>query len=75
MSLPSSSPDDTIHEDLALYKTTPHSDPIDQFFTAMRNLKSPLGTGSTMSTPAQHVEMYMRVREIESYKQDGEVYI
>jgi hypothetical protein len=46
---PSSSPYDTIHEDLSLYKTKTHSDPTDQFFTAMKNLKSPLETSSAMS--------------------------
>jgi hypothetical protein len=74
MPLPSSSPYDTIHEDLALYKTKPRSDPTNQFFTAMRNLKSPSGTSSTMSTPAQHTETYLRACEIESYEEDGEVY-
>jgi hypothetical protein len=38
---PSSSPHDTIHKELGLYKTKPHSDPTDQFFATMRNLKSP----------------------------------
>jgi hypothetical protein len=71
---PPSSPYDTIHEDLTLYKTMAHSDPRDQFFAAMKNPKSPLGTSSTMSGPAQHVETYMRACEIESYKEDGEVY-
>jgi hypothetical protein len=71
---PSSSPYDTIYEDLALYKTKPHSDPIDQFFVAMRNLKSSLGTTSKMSTPAQHAETYLRACEIVSYEEDGEVY-
>jgi hypothetical protein len=71
---PSSSPYDTINEDLALYKTKPHSDPTDQFFVAMRNLKSPLGTTSEMSAPAQHVETYLRACKIESYEEDDEVY-
>jgi hypothetical protein len=71
---PLSSPYDTIHEDLALYKTMTHSDPIDQFFAAIKNLKSPPGTSSAMSRPAQHVETYTRVCEIESYKEYGEVY-
>jgi hypothetical protein len=71
---PSSSPYDTIHEDLALYKTKPHSDPTDQFFATMRNLKSLVETSSAMSTPAQHVETYMRACKIESCKEDGEVY-
>jgi hypothetical protein len=71
---PSSSPYDTIHEDLSLYKTKPHSDPMDQFFAAMRNLKSPLGTSSVMSASAQHVETYLRACKIESYEEDGEVY-
>jgi hypothetical protein len=46
----------------------------DQFFAAMRNLKSPMGTSSAMSAPAQHVETYMRACKIVSYKEDGEVY-
>jgi hypothetical protein len=71
---PSSSSYDTIHEHLALYKTKPRLDPTDQFFAAMRNLKSPLGTSSAMSALAQHAEMYMRACKIESYKEDGEVY-
>jgi hypothetical protein len=45
----SSSPSDTIHEDLALYKIKTHSDPTDQFFAAMKNVKSPLRTSSAMS--------------------------
>jgi hypothetical protein len=71
---PSSSPFDTIHEDLVLYKTKPHSDLTDQFFAAMRNLKSPPRTNSAMSAPAQHAKTYMRACEIESYEEDGEVY-
>jgi hypothetical protein len=71
---PSPSPHDTIHEDLGLYKTKPRSDPMEQFFVAMRNLKSPHGTSSAMSAPAQHVDTYMRACEIESYEKDGEVY-
>jgi hypothetical protein len=72
--LPPSSPYDTIHKDLALYKTMTHSDPTGQFFTAMKNLKSPPRTSSAMSGPTQHVETYMRACKIESYKEDGEVY-
>jgi hypothetical protein len=74
MPLPSSSPYDTIHEDLSLYKTEPHSDPTDQFFAAMRNLKSPVGTSSAMSTSVQYAKTYMRTCKIESYEEDGEVY-
>jgi hypothetical protein len=74
MPLPSSSPYDTIHEDLALYKTKPRLDPTDQFFTAMRNLKSPVGTSSTISALAQHTETYMRACKIDSYEEDGEMY-
>jgi hypothetical protein len=70
----SSSPYDTIHDDPALYKTKPHSDPIDQFFAAMRNLKSPLETTSEMSAPTQHEKTYLRACKIESYEEDGEVY-
>jgi hypothetical protein len=40
----------------------------------MRNFKSPAGTSSTMSAPAQHADTYMRAYEIESYEEDGEVY-
>jgi hypothetical protein len=69
---PSSSPHDIIHEDLGLYKTKPCSDTTDQFFAAMRNLKTPVGTRFAMSAPAQH--MYMRACKIESYEEDGEVY-
>jgi hypothetical protein len=71
---PSSSPHDTIHEDLGLYKIKPHSDPMDQFFAAMRNLKSPARTSFAMSAPTQHADTYMRACEIESYEEDGEVY-
>jgi hypothetical protein len=71
---PSSSPHDTIHEDLGMYKTKPPLDPMDQFFTAMRNLKSRAGTSSAIFAPAQHADMYMRACKIESYEEDGEVY-
>jgi hypothetical protein len=71
---PSSYPYDTIHKDLALYKTKTHSDPIDQFFAVMKNLKSPPGTSSAMSGLEQHVETYMRTCKIESDEEDGEVY-
>jgi hypothetical protein len=71
---PSSSPYDTIHEDIALYKTKTHSDLINQFFATMKNLKSLPGTSFAMSGPAQHVGTYMRACEIESYEEDGEVY-
>jgi hypothetical protein len=71
---PSSSPHDTIHEDLGQYKTKPRSDPTDQFFAAMWNLKSPARTSSAMSAPAQYADTYMRACKIESYKEDGEVY-
>jgi hypothetical protein len=54
-----------------MYKTKRHSDPTDQFFAAMRNLKSQVGTSSAMSALTQH--MYMRARKIESYEEDGEV--
>jgi hypothetical protein len=62
---PSSPPYDTIHEDLALYKTKPRSDPTYQFFVAMRKLKSPVGTSSAMSALAQHAKTYMRACKIE----------
>jgi hypothetical protein len=71
---PSSSPYDTIHENLALYRTKPRSDPTDQFFAEMRNLRSPAGTSSVMSAPARHAETYMRPCKVESYEEDGEVY-
>jgi hypothetical protein len=69
---PPSSPYDTIHQDLGLYKTMTHLDPTYQFFKAMKNLKSPPETN--MSVPAQHVETYMRTQKIELYEEDGEVY-
>jgi hypothetical protein len=71
---PSPSPHDTIHEDLGLYKTKPHSDPTDQFFVTMRNLKSPPGTSFAMSAPTQHANTYMWACKIKSYEEDGEVY-
>jgi hypothetical protein len=71
---PSSSPYDTIHDNLALCKTRPHSDPTNQFFTAMRNLNSLPGTSSAMFALAQHAETYLRACEIESHEEDGEVY-
>jgi hypothetical protein len=71
---PQSSPYDTIHQDLGLYKTTTCSDPTDQFFKAMKNLKSPPGTSSAKSAMAQHAKMYMMACKIESYEEDGEVY-
>jgi hypothetical protein len=70
---PPSCPYDTIHQDLALHKTMTHSDPTNQFFEAMKNLKSPPGTSFAMSAPAQHAQAYMRACKIEPYK-DGEVY-
>jgi hypothetical protein len=71
---PSSSPYDIIHEDLALYKTKTRLDPTDQFFVVMKNLKSPPGTSSVMSGPAQHAKTYMRSCKIKSYEEDGEIY-
>jgi hypothetical protein len=70
---PSSSPYDTIHEDLALYKTKTHLDPMDQFFAAVKNLKSLSRTSSAMFGPEQHAKTYMRACKIESYEEDGEV--
>jgi hypothetical protein len=49
---PSSSPYDTIHKDLTLYKTKAGSYPTDQLFVAMKNLKSLLGTSFAMFAPA-----------------------
>jgi hypothetical protein len=74
MTPPSSSPYDTIHEDLALYKIKTHSDPTDQFFMAIKNLKSPSETRSANYGLAQHTETCMRACKIESYEEDGEVY-
>jgi hypothetical protein len=61
---PLSSPHNTIHKDLALCKIMTHLDPTDQFFMAIKNLKSPSRTSSVMSRLAQHAEMYMRACEI-----------
>jgi hypothetical protein len=71
---PSLFPYDTIHEYIALYKTKTRSDPTNQFFAAMKNLKSPSRTSYAMSGPTQHIETYMRAGKIESYEEDGEVY-
>jgi hypothetical protein len=71
---PPSSPYDTIHHDLAIYKTMIYSDPTNQFFEAMKNLKSSSGSSSAMSAPAPHAQTYMRTYKIESYEEDGEVY-
>jgi hypothetical protein len=40
----------------------------------MKNLKRPPRTSSAMSTLPQHAQSYMRACEMESYKEDGEVY-
>jgi hypothetical protein len=71
---PSSSPYDTIHDDLSLYKIKTRSDPSYQFFMVMKNLKSPPGTGSSMAGLAQHAETYMKSCKIESYEEDGKFY-
>jgi hypothetical protein len=71
---PPSTPYDTIHQDLALYKTMTHLDPTNQFFEVMKNLKSQLGTSSAMSVPTQYAQTYMRACKIESYEEDGEVH-
>jgi hypothetical protein len=57
-----------------MYKIKPRSDPTDQFFAVMRNLKSSIGTSAAISAPAQHTDTYMRACEIELYEEDGEVY-
>jgi hypothetical protein len=46
--LPPSSPYNTIHQELRLYKPNTHSDPTNKFFGAMKKQKM-----STMSAPAQ----------------------
>jgi hypothetical protein len=70
---PPSSPYNTIHQDLDLHKTKTHSEPTNQFFDAMRKLKSPLGTSSAMYALAPS-QSYMRACKIESYEEDDEVY-
>jgi hypothetical protein len=71
---PSSSPSDTIHQDLPIYKTMTHSDPTDQLFEAMKNLKRLSGDSSAMPASAHHAKTYMRACKIKSYEEYDEVY-
>jgi hypothetical protein len=70
---PPSSPYNTIHQDLGLYKIKTHLDPTNQFFDTLKNVKSPPETRSAISVSAP-AQSYMRACEIELYEEDGEVY-
>jgi hypothetical protein len=64
--LPPSSPYNTIHQELGLYKPNTHSDPTNKFFEAMKKQK--------MSTPAQQAKSYPTASKIDSYEEDCKVY-
>jgi hypothetical protein len=67
--LPQSSPYNTIHQELGLYKTNAHSDPTNKFFEVMKKQKM-----FAMSAPAQQAKPYPMTSTIDSYEEDGEVY-
>jgi hypothetical protein len=67
--LPPSSPYKTIHQELGLYNANTRSDPKNKFFEVMKKQKM-----SAMSAPAQQAKSYHMTSEIDSYKEDGEVY-
>jgi hypothetical protein len=64
-----SSPYNTIHQELGLYKPNTRLDSTNKFFEVMKMQKM-----SIMSALAQHVKSYPTTSEIDSYKEDGEVY-
>jgi hypothetical protein len=67
--LPPSSPYNTIHHELGLYKPNNHSDPMNKFFEVMKKQKV-----SAMSASAQQAKSYPMTSEIDSYEEDCEVY-
>jgi hypothetical protein len=67
--LPPSSPYNTIHQELGLYKPNTHLDPMNKFFEVMKKQRM-----STMSALAQHAKSYPTASEIDSYEEDGEIY-
>jgi hypothetical protein len=67
--LPPSSPYNTIHQELDLYKPSTCSDPTNKFFEVMKKQKI-----STLFAPAQQAKSVLTVAEIGSYEEDGEVY-
>jgi hypothetical protein len=68
--LPPSSPYNTIHQVLDLYNPNTCSDPTNKFFDVMKKQKM-----YAMSAPAQQAKSYPTTSEIDSYGEDGEVYV
>jgi hypothetical protein len=62
----SSSPYNTIHQELDLYNPSIHSDPMNKFFEVMKKQK--------MSALAQQAKSFLTAAEIGSYEEDAEVY-
>jgi hypothetical protein len=67
--LPPSSPYNTMHLELGLYKSNTRSDPTNRFFEVMKKQNM-----FAMSAPAQQAKSYPTASEIDSNKEDGEVY-
>jgi hypothetical protein len=67
--LPPSSPYNTIHQDLGLYKENTHSNPMNKFFEVMKKQNM-----SAMSALTQQAKSYPVASKIDSYEEDGEVY-
>jgi hypothetical protein len=67
--LPPSSPYNTMHQELGLYKPNTHSDSMNKFFEVMKKQNM-----SAMSALAQQAKSYPMASEIDSYEEDGEVY-
>jgi hypothetical protein len=67
--LPLLSPYNTIHQKLGLYNPITHSDPTNKFFEVMKKQNM-----STLSALAQQAKSYLTAAEIDSYKEDCEVY-
>jgi hypothetical protein len=67
--LPSSSPYNTIHQELDIYKSNTHSDPTNKFFELLKRQKM-----YAIDVPTQQTMSYPTASEIDSYEEDGEVY-
>jgi hypothetical protein len=67
--LPSSSPYNTIHQELDLHNPSTRSDPTNKLFEVMKKQKM-----STLFAPTQHAKSFLTTAEIGSYEEDGEVY-
>jgi hypothetical protein len=65
----SSSPYNTIHQELDLYNPSIHSDPMNKFFEVMKKQKM-----SALSALAQQAKSFLTAAEIGSYEEDAEVY-